>query len=1436
VFSGANTAGDLIVVSIFWSNTGAVSVSDSRGNVYAVGASRRTWGSGASAQIFYSPNIGAGANTVTVTFATAIASYAIIYIHEYAGLDVTSPLDGSAAGSGTTLAMSAGRVATTVAGDLLFAAGASSAAVTAAGSGWTTRSTFAGNRTQDEVAGAPGPYSATATQNGNSWVLQEVALRPAPAGADATPPTASIASPATGAQLGGIVSVSATAADNVGVAGVLFLVDGVAIGAEDLTAPYSIAWNTTTVADGTHALTARARDGAGNTTLSASVSVSIANGSGPPLGLVAGYAFDDGLGTVAADASGNGIIGTLANGATWAPGRYNGSIAFDGLDDQVDLGNPGSLQLTGSMTISAWINSDAFPVDDAAVVSKRGSVGFQLDTTIDRGPRTIGFKLTSTSGAGMYRYGATTMQTAAWYFIAGVYDATAATLSVYINGQLDNGSLIGTVTTAQQNSSLGVRIGGTPTGSSRFDGRIDEVRIYSRALTAAEIQADMARGLGSGSGDSTPPTVSISAPAAGAQVSNIVGVTAAASDNVGVTGVQFLVDGLATGIEDTSAPYALSWDTRASSNGAHTLSARARDLAGNTSTSAGVTVNVTNATGFQNEILATGFTLPTQIRFMPDGRMLVAELAGRIRMLPPPFTTPDPTPFLVITNICTTCIQQGILDFALDPAFATNHFYYVFYTLGTPNVDRLSRFTANATNSGTDAASELVLYQDPEVAGFEHHGGAITFGNDGKLYFTTGDHVFGTNSQLLTSPRGKIHRINKDGTIPTDNPFYDGAGPNVDSIWALGLRNPYRASFDAQSNRLYIGDVGGNDYSTAVEEIDIGAARANYGWPDHEGPCSAPCQSPFFSYAHNGRDSAVTGGFVYRGSQFPAAYQGDYFFADYTQNWIRRLDLDANGNLIGVVPFEPADGSVDGPYGDIVSLIEGPDGALYYVDLGYSDLTGTFGVSKIRRIRYSSSNQPPIAVAAADPTNGPPPLSVNFSSSGSSDPEGQPLTYAWTFGDGGASIAANPTHLYNQAGSYTVRLAVSDGVSQTIAPPLTVTVGTPPVATIQSPVDGSFFVAGQVISFSGTGTDPEDGTLPASAFTWNIDFLHAGHVHPNAPITGVKNGTFVIPTSGHDFSGLTRYRFTLTVVDLAGLSSSTSVTIWPTKVNLTFTTNPAGLTLYLDEIAKATPFVYDTLVGFNQTIEARNQTSGSTPYVFASWSDGGAQQHTLIVPATDQTYTAMFTVASIATPAFVQVRAATPQVNVGLVTVSYATAQSVGNSNIIAVGWNSATSTIAAVTDTKGNAYRLAAPIARGNGLSQAIYYASGIGAASAGANAVTVTFSAAVPYADVRITEYSGLDPINPLDQAASAAGNAATANSGAVTTAFPAELLFGAGITYGSFGASGTGFTTRIITRPDADIVNDRIVTATGSYAASATVSGSWVMQFATFKAAGQ
>ncbi|QIG51809.1 hypothetical protein G5V57_31335 [Nordella sp. HKS 07] len=208
--------------------------------------------------------------------------------------------------------------------------------------------------------------------------------------------------------------------------------------------------------------------------------------------LEAYWKLDEGSGRIAMDSSGHGLHGTFKNEPGRMGGVLGGAVSLDGKNDYLDFGQSSALRLVRSMTISAWINSTAFPHDDAAIVSQRHrGFGYQLDTTIDRGPRTIGFKLTSACGDLMARYGATPLVLGTWYHVAGVYDADARTLDVYLNGKLDNGFLLGSVTGEQHSSRSAVYVGRGGDPGFEFVGSIDDVRIYSFALTKAEIAADM---------------------------------------------------------------------------------------------------------------------------------------------------------------------------------------------------------------------------------------------------------------------------------------------------------------------------------------------------------------------------------------------------------------------------------------------------------------------------------------------------------------------------------------------------------------------------------------------------------------------------------------------------------------------------------------------------------------------------------------------------------------------------------------------------------------------------------------------------------------------------------------------------------------------------------------------------------------------------------
>jgi hypothetical protein len=211
----------------------------------------------------------------------------------------------------------------------------------------------------------------------------------------------------------------------------------------------------------------------------------------PVTGPIVAYSFNEGSGTTVTDASGHGVTGTI-QGATWtAGGRYGNALSFDGSSSYVDLGNPALLQITGSMTWSAWVKAGANPADDGEIVAKSDSTsGWQLKTSPDTGPQTFGIRVSGGGTTLAKRYSTSIRSLGVWYHVAGVYDASATTLSVYVNGVLDNGALIGTIPASQVNSAVNVNIG-RRTGGFYFNGVIDEVRIYNRALSAAEVQADM---------------------------------------------------------------------------------------------------------------------------------------------------------------------------------------------------------------------------------------------------------------------------------------------------------------------------------------------------------------------------------------------------------------------------------------------------------------------------------------------------------------------------------------------------------------------------------------------------------------------------------------------------------------------------------------------------------------------------------------------------------------------------------------------------------------------------------------------------------------------------------------------------------------------------------------------------------------------------------
>ncbi len=328
----------------------------------------------------------------------------------------------------------------------------------------------------------------------------------ATATADTTAPTVSMTAPSGGATVVGTTTVSANAADNVAVAGVQFKLDGADLGFEDTAAPFSISWDTRTATNGSHQLSAVARDASGNQTTSSPIIVTVDNTAAPPVGLVAGYGFDEGSGSSVTDAAGNGNNGTIS-GATWVPGRFGTALSFDGTSNWVTVPDSASLDLTSGMTLEAWIYPTALGTNWRTVIFKEQpgnlAYGMYANTTAGR-PNAQVF----VAGSDRNVNGSAQLPVNTWTHLAATYDG--ANIRIFVNGsQVGVAAQTGAITT-----STGVlRIGANNIWPEWFQGRIDEVRIYNRALTAAEIANDSAVAVAR---DTTPPSVASTTPANGA--------------------------------------------------------------------------------------------------------------------------------------------------------------------------------------------------------------------------------------------------------------------------------------------------------------------------------------------------------------------------------------------------------------------------------------------------------------------------------------------------------------------------------------------------------------------------------------------------------------------------------------------------------------------------------------------------------------------------------------------------------------------------------------------------------------------------------------------------------------------------------------------------------------------------------------------------------
>jgi glucose/arabinose dehydrogenase/PKD repeat protein len=574
---------------------------------------------------------------------------------------------------------------------------------------------------------------------------------------------------------------------------------------------------------------------------------------------------------------------------------------------------------------------------------------------------------------------------------------------------------------------------------------------------------------------------------------------------------------------------------------------------------------------------------------------------------------------------------------------------------------RLTRYQISASDSNAvDPASRTILVgvnwpNGPLSGSPSHTVGTVQFGADGSLMMTAGDGAqytnvdsggrdnaaFGTGktnpledigafrAQYLQSLAGKVLRINPaTGLGYSSNPFWDGNGASVASrVWAYGVRNPYRFTVrpgtgsanpaNGDPGSLFIGDVGWNKY----EEINVAYGGENFGWPCYEGLLSndpyqianpshhgcgtigtpqnpATHTQPVIAWHHSNpslstppgiEGNTSTGGVFYEGNRFPLIYRGRYFFADYADHWIRTADFDANDQFLGLQDFAF---NADGP---VAIALNPADRMLYYVAI----LAG-----QVRRIRYTGPlpNTPPVASADVSPSVGVAPLAVTFSSVGSSDPDDDPLSFSWVFGDGNGSNAANPAHVYADPGLFQAVLTVSDTAGAVARDTVTVIVtatGGFPTSTVlddfnrpNGPVGGAWIGDVSGLSISGNtlvpvssglstiwdgaafgpnqeafvtfdalsagapehdlmlkvqGTSGNNGHIEVR-YDDNVPLLAVGTYHPSLGWQG--NATFAVSFGAGDQLGARAYQDgTVEVFKNGALLGSTSVDFWPFFAN-----------------------------------------------------------------------------------------------------------------------------------------------------------------------------------------------------------------------------------------------------------------------------------------------
>jgi glucose/arabinose dehydrogenase len=513
-----------------------------------------------------------------------------------------------------------------------------------------------------------------------------------------------------------------------------------------------------------------------------------------------------------------------------------------------------------------------------------------------------------------------------------------------------------------------------------------------------------------------------------------------------------------------------------------------------------------------------------------------------------------------------------------------------------------------------------------------------------------------------TSLDGSLIRIDPEtGVGLPGNPMGASTDPNARRIVAYGFRNPFRFSIDPESDEVYVDNVGnGTD-----EEIDrfstVPGQAYDSGWPCYEGTepnwgfagfgldvCedlydeAGSTSQPFFYYDHSSgvtpedpcpsfNGSAISGSAFYEGDAFPASYDGALFFADPVRGcmYVMFAGGDGRPDPSTATPFLSDAGLYPG-----VDVEVGPEGDLYYVSL-FGD---EYGPGSVHRISYSSGNQPPVARLTATPQWGSSPLTAQFDATGSTDADGDTLSYEWDpQGDGtyeAPTSNGKKSRKFSDTQNHTFAVRVRDGHGATSIARVTVYPGdTPPDPEIVAPLEAPLgsgetsltWRVGQSIEFTGVAHDAEDGDLAETSLDWSSRLYHCPstgcHAHPLQAFPSVGSGTLVAPD--HDYPS--HLELTMTATDSRGLSARRAMQIYPRTVDLGLVSDPAGITLTAGLLTQAAPFSLTAIEGSHITLSAPESVEvGGATYTWKGWSDGGARVHSIEAGGSPGDYTASY--------------------------------------------------------------------------------------------------------------------------------------------------------------------------------------------------------------------